>query len=156
MRDEDYMRLAVEAAREGIAKGQTPFGACLVKDGAVVSCVHNVVWERTDITAHAEIHAIREACRILKTVDLTGCAIYSTCEPCPMCFSASHWARLSMIHYGARIEDAKQAGFNELAISSELMKHLGGSPLKVRGGLLREECLELFTAWTSQTERHSY
>lgn len=156
MMDDDYMRLAIDAAREGIALGQTPFGACLVKDGAVVCCVHNVVWEHTDITAHAEIHAIREACRILNTVDLSGAALYTTCEPCAMCFSASHWARIATIHYGARIEDAKRAGFNEMVLSSELLRHLGGSPVKVRGGLLREECLDLFAAWTSRTDRRAY
>jgi guanine deaminase len=73
-----------------------------------------------------------------------------------MCFSACHWARISMIYYGATIEDAKRIGFNELALSDELMKHLGGSPLKVRGGLLRDDCLALFEAWTRRTDRRSY
>ena len=86
--DERFMRLAIARAHEGVASGQSPFGACVVKDGAVVSCEHNVVWRTTDITAHAEIHAIRVACARLQSIELPGCVIYSTCEPCPMCFSA--------------------------------------------------------------------
>ena len=105
--DEKFMRLAINKAKQGIKQGQTPFGACISKDGEVISCVHNIVWESLDITAHAEISAIREACKKLNTVDLSGCVIYSTCEPCPMCFSACHWAKISKIVYGAQIEDAK-------------------------------------------------
>jgi tRNA(Arg) A34 adenosine deaminase TadA len=150
------MRLAIRTALKGITKGQTPFGACLVKDGRVVCLAHNGVWERTDITAHAEVLAIREACAKLKTVDLTGCAIYSTCEPCPMCFSACHWARIARIVYGAGIEDARRSGFNELAIASEQMRQLGASQIEIRGGLLREESLALFTAWAERADRRAY
>ena len=156
MNDEDYMRLAIGKAREGIEKGQTPFGTCLVKSGTVISCAHNGVWEGMDITAHAEVQAIREACRTLKTVDLTGYILYSTCEPCPLCFSACHWARISTIVYGLRIEDAKRLGFSELSISSETMKQLGGSPIQVRGDVLREENLALFSAWASRTDKRLY
>src|SRR5207237_7695379 len=100
---------------------------------------HNVVWQTTDITAHAEVNAIRLACRKLGTIDLSGCRIYSTAEPCPMCFAASHWARLDHIYFGAMIGDANAVGFSELSISNEQMKKLGGSRIGVTGGLLGDE-----------------
>src|SRR5688572_18464025 len=106
MTDEQFMRLALAKARDGVEGGQSPFGACVVREGRVVACVHNVVWATTDITAHAEVHALRQACRELGTIDLSGSTIYSTCEPCPMCFSACHWARTTRIVYGASIADA--------------------------------------------------
>src|SRR3954471_17423818 len=120
----DWMRLAIAKAREGIAAGQTPFGACVVRGDALIAVAHNVVLRTTDITAHAEVTAIREACRALGTIDLGGCTIYSTCEPCPMCFSACHWANLDRIVCGATIAEAARCGFRELAISNSDMKRM--------------------------------
>ncbi|MEK6636230.1 MAG: nucleoside deaminase [Planctomycetota bacterium] len=154
--DEKFMRLAINKAKQGIKQGQTPFGACISKDGEVISCVHNIVWESLDITAHAEISAIREACKKLNTVDLSGCVIYSTCEPCPMCFSACHWAKISKIVYGAQIEDAKKLGFSELTISNKEMKQSGNSRMEIVGDILREENLELFKLWSEQGNRRIY
>lgn len=154
--DAKFMRLAISKARQGIEKGQTPFGVCITKGWEVVSCVHNIVWESMDITAHAEIHAIREACRKLNTIDLSGCVIYSTCEPCPMCFSACHWAKISKIVYGVRIEDAKKLGFSELTISNWEMKQFGNSPVELVGDLLREENLELFEFWSKRDDKRVY
>ncbi|MCK6468339.1 MAG: nucleoside deaminase [Candidatus Brocadia sinica] len=154
--DEKFMRLAISKARKGIENGQTPFGVCITKEGEIVSCVHNIVWESTDITAHAEIHAIREACKKLNTIDLSGCIIYSTCEPCPMCFSACHWAKISKIVYGARIEDAKKLGFSELTISNREMKQFGSSPIEIVGDLLRKENLELFEFWHKREDKRIY
>lgn len=154
--DEKFMRLAINKAKQGIKQGQTPFGACISKDGEVISCVHNIVWESLDITAHAEISAIREACKKLNTVDLSGCVIYSTCEPCPMCFSACHWAKISKIVYGAQIEDAKKLGFSELSISNKEMKQSGNSRMEIVGDILREENLELFKLWSEQENRRVY
>ena len=142
--DEKFMRAAIEKAKKGIAKGQAPFGACIVKDGRIVSCEHNTVWKTTDSTAHAEMNAIRRACKKLKTIDLSGCDIYSTCEPCPMCFCACHWAKISNIYFGASISDAQKAGFHELPISDKKLDELGNSPLEVFPGVMKEECLELF------------
>lgn len=156
MTHEDYMRLAIRKCAEGIRKGQSPFGACIVKKGTVVSCVHNIVWKSTDITAHAEVHAIRAACRKLKTVDLSGCVLYSTCEPCPMCFSAIHWAKIGTIFYGSQIRDAQNLGFAELTLSNRRMKSLGGSPVKIQGGLLRNEAIELFKIWAAQKRKRLY
>lgn len=150
------MRLAIGKARQGVAAGQSPFGACITRSGEVLSCEHNVVWLTTDITAHAEIHAIREACRKLGTIDLSGCVIYSTCEPCPMCFSACHWARISKIVYGASICDAHASGFHELQISNMRMKDLGGSPVEVAGDFLREEAIALFHFFDQQPNKRTY
>jgi len=141
------MRAAINKARAGILHGQSPFGACIVKNGKMIACEHNVVWKTTDITAHAEVHALRTACKKLKTIDLTGCVIYSTCEPCPMCFAACHWANIDRIVFGAGIRDAKKAGFNELSISNSLMKSKGRSRVKIVEGLLQEECRDLFDLW---------
>ncbi|MEK6973533.1 MAG: nucleoside deaminase [archaeon] len=154
--DERLMKLAIEKTKDGIAKGQTPFGACIVKNGRVISCVHNVVWKSTDITAHAEIHAIREACKKLKTIDLSGCIIYSTCEPCPMCFSACHWANISKVIYGAKISDAKKYGFNELTVSNREMKEKGKSKIRIIGDFLRDENVELFKLWAKNKDRKTY
>lgn len=154
--DEQFMRLAIRKAREGIERGQTPFGACIVKDGVVLSCAHNVVWETMDITAHAEVHAIRKACERGGTIDLSGCVIYSTCEPCPMCFAACHWAKISTIVYGARIEDAQRAGFNELVITNRQMKALGRSPIDIVADVLREESVKLFKDWARRPDGRAY
>ena len=154
--DERFMKFAIAKAKEGLESGQTPFGACIIKNGEVVSCEHNIVWQSTDITAHAEIHAIRKACRKLNTINLSGCVIYSTCEPCPMCFSACHWANISRIVYGAKIEDAKEFGFSELFISNEKMKQIAKSSIEIIGDLLREESIELFNLWSKRKDKRAY
>lgn len=160
-RDARHMRRAVEVARAGVASGQTPFGACIVRgeatgEEAVVAAEHNEVWATTDATAHAEVQAIRAACRELGTIDLSGCTIFTTCEPCPMCFAACHWARLDRVVFGARIADARAAGFNELALSNEEMKRRGGSPLELVPGVEREACVELFRRWAERPDRRAY
>lgn len=147
MNDEQYMRMAIERTIEGIEAGQTPFGACIVRGGEVLACEHNRVWRDTDITAHAEITALRCACKEISGIDLSGATIYSTTEPCPMCFSAIHWARVDRIVYGAEIADAVKAGFNELAVSNRELKQLGGSLVEVVSGCLRQECADLFRLW---------
>ncbi|MEB2308952.1 MAG: nucleoside deaminase [Candidatus Brocadiaceae bacterium] len=154
--NEKFMRLAIDKAKQGVENGQTPFGACIIKDGEIICCVHNTVWENMDITAHAEVHAIRTAGRALNTVDLTGCIIYSTCEPCPMCFSACHWAKISKIVYGTKIDDAKNLGFSELAISNMTMKQFGNSPVEIVSDCLRDENLALFEFWNKQKDKRIY
>jgi len=154
--DTHFMTLAIAAAKRGISKGQTPFGACIVKNGQVIVSTHNVVWKTTDITAHAEINAIRLACKKLQTIDLAGCVIYSTCEPCPMCFSACHWARIDKIIHGTFIRDARSIGFNELAISNTVMKRTGKSPIKVESGFMRQENLALFQRWAENKKKRAY
>jgi tRNA(Arg) A34 adenosine deaminase TadA len=154
--DLKFMRLAIEKAREGISKGQTPFGVCIVKKDKVIACSHNLVWKDTDITAHAEITAIRSACKALKRIDLSGCTIYSTCEPCPMCFSACHWARISRVVFGAGIKDARNFGFNELAVSNLKLKRLSKSKIRITPGLLAKENIALFKFWQEQAKTKAY
>ena len=154
--DIKFMRLAIIKAREGVRKGQTPFGACIVKNNKVIACNHNIVWKSADITAHAEIMAIRSACKRQQKIDLTGCVIYSTCEPCPMCFSACHWAKISRIVFGCAIKDAKNFGFNELVISNSRLKQFAKSKIKITAGLLAKENIELFKFWQKQAKARAY
>ena len=154
--DEKFMQAAIKAARQGIKDGQTPFGACIERDGEIVSCRHNIVWASKDITAHAEIDSIRAACSRLDSIDLSGSVIYSTCEPCPMCFSAIHWARIDKIVYGAEIPDALAAGFNELSVSNERLKVMGESSVEIVGGFMRDECVKLFAEWLDQGKAKTY
>ena len=150
------MQDAIRVAREGVAEGGSPFGACIVRAGEIIACEHNRVLQTTDSTAHAEIAALRAACARLGTIDLSGCVVYSTTEPCPMCFSACHWARIARIVYGARIGDARRFGFHELGISNRRMKALGGSPVTVVGGVLRAAVLDLFETWRLRPDRRVY
>jgi len=144
MGDREFMLVALEKAFLGLRKCQTPFGACVVKDGRVVASAHNTVWSDCDSTAHAEVNAIRKACRRLKTIDLSGCTIYSTCEPCPMCFSAIHWAGIGRAVYGCTIGDARKSGFNEMVLSNKKLSGMSGSKIKIKSGFMRRECLRVF------------
>jgi guanine deaminase len=141
------MRLAIEKTREGIAAGQSPFGCAIALNDQVIAIEHNRVLATTDITAHAEIVALRTACRAAGNVHLNGAIVVATCEPCPMCMSALHWARVDTVYYGATITDATGGGFNELPIAATEIVRLGGSPVKVVPGLLADECAALFTEW---------
>ncbi|MDD5111649.1 MAG: nucleoside deaminase [Candidatus Altiarchaeota archaeon] len=154
--DEYFLQRAIAKAREGIRKGQTPFGACIAKGDKIVCSAHNTVWKDVDSTAHAEVNAIRKACKKLKTIDLSGCVIYSTCEPCPMCFSAIHWAKIDKIVYGARIADARCAGFREMPLSNNTMKKLGKSGVKIAGGIMAKENKALFAQWSKSKGRRAY
>jgi guanine deaminase len=148
MTEPELMRLAIDKAREGIAAGQSPFGAIVVdRGGDVVAAAHNTVWRDTDPTAHAEVNGLRRAASVLATIDLEGCTMYSTCEPCPMCLAAIHWAKVDRVVFGATIADAAAAGFCELHVAAATLAELGGSPLRVEGGLLRDDCAALFEEW---------
>ena len=156
MSDEQFMRMAIDKARQGLAAGQMPFGAVIVRAGQVIACEHNLVWANTDITAHAEVVAIRKACDVLTGIDLSGCMIYSTTEPCPMCFSACHWAKLDRIVFGAAIDDARAAGFSELPISNLEMKRQGGSRVEIVPHFMRDEAADLFKTYLAQAGRRTY
>ena len=147
MTEADFMRLAIKVAWQGIEKGEMPFGACIAKKGQVVSVVHNTAKSDMHMTAHAEVQAIREANHRLRALELTGCAIYATCEPCPMCFSACVWSKIGRVVYACRIEDAERVGMRQIPISSARMNQLAQSGVEVGGDVLREEGLKLFEAW---------
>jgi guanine deaminase len=156
MKPIDLMQLAIEKCRQGIAAGQSPFGCAIERNGKVISCSHNTVVMTTDITAHAEVNAIREGCREIGSIFLDGAIVATTCEPCPMCMSALHWARVDTVYYGATIHDAESAGFNELQLPAAKLLEIGGSKLKLVPQLLPEECKELFREWQNNPNRKVY
>jgi guanine deaminase len=156
MTDADYMRLAIEKTREGIDAGQSPFGSAIVRGGDVITVTHNTVWMTTDPTAHAEVNCIRAAAGRLKNIFLTGCTLYSTTEPCPMCLAAIHWAKIERVVFGATIADAAAAGFHELFVPAKELAALGKSPLKVESGLLQAECAALFDEWKRSGKARAY
>ena len=145
-----FMERAFKMARKGIKAGQSPFGAVIVKNGRIIAEAHNEVWKDTDITAHAEIVAIRKACKKLKTINLSGCQIYATTEPCPMCFSAIHWARIDIIISANTIGDAMMYGFNEMQISNRTLKEKGHLPTLLIGNFYRGRGLKLFEEWSKR------
>jgi len=154
--DADFLRLAIATAREGIAAGQSPFGSVIARGEEVAAAAHNTVWRDTDPTAHAEVNCIRAASRALGTIDLSGCVLYSTCEPCPMCLSAIHWSKIRRVVYGAEIADAAAAGFSELRMPARELARAGGSHLLVEGGLLAEECRALFQEFLRVSASKTY
>jgi len=149
--DEKFMRLAIAQARRGIACGEGPFGCVIVRKNKVknevVARAYNSVVCDDDATAHAEVKAIRAAGAALGTPFLCDCVLYSTCEPCPMCFSACWWARVARVVYGSEIATAAAAGLNELRVSVDALNRAGGGKISLRGGVLRGECAALFKEW---------
>ena len=154
--EQEYMRLAIRKAQEGMSRGQSPFGSAIVRAGHVVAVTHNSVWLTCDPTAHAEVNCIRAAATALQTIFLHGCTLYSTTEPCPMCLSAIHWAKIERVVFGATIADAKTAGFSELCVPAAALAKMGGSPLVVESGLLQQECAALFDEWLKSGKAKVY
>jgi len=149
------MRRAITLALENVRAGGGPFGALLVKDGQVIGEGANQVTRANDPTAHAEIVAIRAACRALGTFQLTGCDLYTTCEPCPMCLGAIYWARPTRVFYAGTAADAANAGFDDAFIYDELKmpQHLRRICMNE---LLRDESLAIFQAWAAKTDKKTY
>ena len=138
------MRAAIQAARAGIAAGNHPYGAAITRGDELICAVHNIVPGSIDATAHAEVTAIREACRILQTTDLGGCDIYCTCEPCAMCFAACHWAGFATIIHGASIPDKDPFGLFDIGPrAADLLKQMRKPAILVQE-FLKEECVPLF------------
>jgi guanine deaminase len=152
----DWMKLAINQARESIAMGQSPFGSVVVRGQELVSANHNEVWHRCDPTAHAEVVNIQESAKKLGTIDLSGCVLYSTCEPCPMCASAIHWSKIDAVYYGATIADAREAGFTELMLPIGEVYRIGGSPVRITKGIMQDECKKLFAEWLAHAGHRVY
>jgi len=152
----DHMRRAIRLAEENAASGNGgPFGAVIVKDGKVVAEGSNTVTVDNDPTAHAEVTAIRRACAVLGTFDLSGCELYTSCEPCPMCLAACYWAHVSKVFYAAGREDAADAGFDDEMIYVEVAKQLNERKLPFVQ-LLPEEGLRPFMLWKSNPDKIRY
>lgn len=144
--EEELMLMAIALSVENVKKGCGPFGAVIVKEGVIVATGVNCVTTDTDPTAHAEITAIRNAAQKLGTFDLSGCEIYTSCEPCPMCLGAIYWARIGKMYYGNSKTDAADAGFDD----SFIYKEIGLSPDERRLEAIRllpDEALEAFRIW---------
>ena len=152
-----WMERALRSACQGIQKAEGgPFGAVLVRGNQLIAVGHNTVLKERDATCHAEINAIRIASRKLKRFDLSDCVIYSTTEPCPMCFSAIHWARIAKVIFGTSFVDVAKRGFNELYIPSRKMKRDGKSPVRIKAGFMKKECLALLKAWDCLETKSTY
>lgn len=145
--DEDCMRLALAAARRAGLAGEPPIGACLVRDGVVVGTASNAVISELDITAHAEIVLIRDACRKERTLELSRATLYSTVEPCPMCLAASHYARIGRIVFGASL--AEMHALTGAEMMGLVQGHGEGGP-RLEGGCLRDEALALLRGWAGR------
>lgn len=151
----EYMKRAIELAQKSVEKGGGPFGAVIVKDGKIVAEGSNCVTLNNDPTAHAEVSTIRIACKNLNTFDLSGCIIYSSCEPCPMCLAAIYWARIEKIYYGCNKTDAKDIGFDDSFIYEQidLKPEQRSIPAKE---FLREEALSAFRMWSEKDDKIEY
>ena len=152
-----FMFCAIDSALKGIQKNAGgPFGACIIRGKKVIAVAHNCVLKNQDPTCHAEIQAIQIAAKKIKSFDLSDCQIYSTTEPCPMCFAAIHWARISHIVYGTSIADVAKLGFNELAISNHTLKKMGRMKIKIKKNFARKACLQLLKEWSAMKNKRVY
>jgi len=152
-----FMALALREAYKGSTRGDGgPFGACIVRKGKVLALGHNRVLRGRNATLHAEVVAIARASRKLGTHLLEGCTIYSTTEPCVMCFAAINWAKMDKVYFGTTVMDVKKLGFNELTISNATLKRLGRSPLRIVPGHERAACLDLLRHWQALPKRRTY
>jgi len=155
-RAERFMAEAIELALRNVRAGEGgPFGALVVLDEEVIGRGVNQVVATHDPTAHAEIVAIRAACRVLGAFQLDGCEIYSSCEPCPMCLAAIYWARPARLFFAATKDDAAAVGFDDSFIYAELAKPPAGRALPVRQ-LLREAAQAAFEEWSRSPLKTSY
>ena len=134
------MQEAIKEAR----KADFPYGAVIVKDNKIIARAGTAKKESLDPTAHAEITVIREACEKLKSKNLVGTTLYSTCEPCPMCFTAAWWANIGEIIFGMDLEDSSKLVGQELEVKSEFLNKVGGEKINIKGGVLREDIIKLF------------
>jgi len=155
-KENQYMLEAIKKAEENIISGTGgPFGAVVVKDGKIISSVGNRVTSTNDPTAHAEVVAIREACEVLNTFDLSGCEIYASCEPCPMCLGAIMWARIDKLYYAANRIDASRAGFDDELFYSELALPSDKRMLNPTQ-ILQKEAITVFDKWIESTDKVPY
>ncbi|HEY0176488.1 MAG TPA: nucleoside deaminase [Pedobacter sp.] len=153
---EKFMRMAIELSEKNVLESLGgPFGAVVVKDGKIIAKSGNKVTNSNDPTAHAEVSAIRLACKKLKTFELSGCVIYTSCEPCPMCLSAIYWARIDIVYYANTKADAGAIGFDDKFIYEELEKPMQQRKLPVNQ-LLRNEAQQAFKLWEQSALKTDY
>lgn len=155
-RHHEFMRRAIQLSIENVeSHAGGPFGAVVVREGVIVGEGSNKVTSSNDPTAHAEIEAIRAACRKLGTFELTGATIYTSCEPCPMCLSAIYWARIGEIYYANTKQDASAIKFDDAFIYEEIAKAIDRRSVPM-SQLMRDEALEAFAKWNADSTRVNY
>ena len=155
MEKQEFMRRAIQLSLESVKHGGGPFGAVIVKEGKIIAEAANRVTLDNDPTAHAEVNAIRQAARSLDRFDLSGCDIYTSCEPCPMCLGAIYWAHLDHIYYGCNRRDAADAGFDDEFIYEELSL-APAERQKMMEVLLPDESLAAFRMWKEKKDKRRY
>ena len=151
----EYMQRAIELSIENVNNGGGPFGSVIVKEGRIIAEGSNKVTSSNDPTAHGEVVAIRQACKNLNNFDLSGCELYSTCEPCPMCLSAIYWARIDKIYYANTREDARKINFDDSLIYSELKKNINERKIPMIQ-MMRSDALKAFDLWDKKTDKVKY
>ena len=153
---EKFMNLAIALSEKNVTEGLGgPFGAVVVKDGKIIAKSGNKVTTTNDPTAHAEVSAIRLACKKLKTFDLSGCVVYTSCEPCPMCLSAIYWARIETIYYANTKVDAANIGFDDKFIYDEIEKPMAKRTLPIHQ-MMRTEAQQAFQLWEQSSMKIDY
>tara|TARA_B100001123_G_scaffold66476_1_gene73999 strand:- start:3 stop:467 length:465 start_codon:yes stop_codon:yes gene_type:complete len=150
-----FMKRAIELSIESVRGGGGPFGCVIVKDEKIVSEGSNKVTSNNDPTAHGEIVAIREACKKINNFSLSGCELYSSCEPCPMCLSAIYWARIDKIYYANTRKDAQKIDFDDSLIYSEFQKSIDTRKIPMIQ-MMRTEALKAFELWDKKTDKVKY
>lgn len=153
--EEKFMSEAIRLSRESVKSGGGPFGAVIVKDGKIIAASSNSVTIDNDPTAHAEVNTIRKACKELDSFDLQGCEIYTSCEPCPMCFGAIYWARIDKLYFANTKADAKNIGFDDSFIYDEIK--LDYTQRKIPNiQIMRNEAIKAFEDWTNKDDKIEY
>ena len=151
----EFMKRAIELSIKSVGLGGGPFGSVIVKNDKVIAEGSNKVTSTNDPTAHGEIVAIRDACKKLNNFNLSGCDLYSTCEPCPMCLSAIYWARIDKIYYANTRDDAQKIDYDDSFIYSELQKNIKKRKISMIQ-MMRSEALKAFELWDKKTDKTKY
>jgi len=151
----EFMKRAIELSIKSVNSGTGPFGALIVKDNKVISEGFNKVTLAKDPTSHAEIVAIRNACKMLNNFSLEDCDLYTTCEPCPMCLSAIYWARIKKIYYANTRSDAKKIDFSDALIYEELNKNISERKIPMHQ-MMRDKALKAFELWDKKEDKVKY
>ena len=149
------MKKAIKLSIKSVNSGTGPFGAVIVKDNKIISEGFNTVTLTNDPTSHAEIVAIRNACKVLNNFSLEGYDLYTTCEPCPMCLSAIYWARINKIYYANTRSDAQKIDFSDSMIYEELNKTIKDRKISMHQ-MMREEAIKAFELWDKKTDKVKY
>ena len=151
----EFMKRAIELSIKSVNSGTGPFGAVLVKDNQIMAEGFNKVTTSNDPTSHAEIVAIRMACKVLNNFNLEGCDLYTTCEPCPMCLSAIYWARINKIYYANTRVDAQKIDFSDAMIYEELNKTIKDRKIPMHQ-MMRDDALKAFDMWDKKEDKIKY